>query len=204
MAVRDETRTFELIGGHPALDFVNTLDWRFRDEGTEELLSSYDDLLRFVTQAELLTSKQVRQVLRSADETREAQALVSCRELRETAAEIFYAALDGRNPSNTSLRKLNAFLSDARSHQQPAWSASGLSWQWAADELNAELPLWILSLSVVELLESDELKRLSACEDPACRWLFLDTSKNHTRRWCTMKICGNRMKARRFKAQHRD
>jgi len=35
-----------------------------------------------------------------------------------------------------------------------------------------------------------------------CRWLFLDTSKNHTRRWCDMKVCGNRIKARRFKALH--
>jgi predicted RNA-binding Zn ribbon-like protein len=47
------------------------------------------------------------------------------------------------------------------------------------------------------------MSMLRECGNPECRWLFLDTSKNHTRRWCDMKICGNRMKARRFKAQHR-
>jgi predicted RNA-binding Zn ribbon-like protein len=78
-----------------------------------------------------------------------------------------------------------------------------LAWQFAQSTSLPELPLWLLSLSAAELMTSDEMDLLRACGDPECRWLFLDTSKNHTRRWCDMKICGNRMKARRFKAQHR-
>jgi predicted RNA-binding Zn ribbon-like protein len=52
-------------------------------------------------------------------------------------------------------------------------------------------------------MTSEAVDRVHSCHDPECRWLFLDTSKNHTRRWCDMKLCGNRMKARRFKAQRK-
>jgi predicted RNA-binding Zn ribbon-like protein len=62
--------------------------------------------------------------------------------------------------------------------------------------------LWALALRVEALMTGERLQALRECGNPECRWLFLDTSKNHTRRWCDMKICGNRMKARRFKALH--
>ncbi len=198
-----QDRPFELIAGHPALDLVNTLDWRFRDEGPEELLASYDDLLRFSAQSGLLTSKQIRQILRSATESAAAEALVACRELREAAAEILYAAVDDRTPAASQIKTMERHFKEAREHQQFAWSGSRLVWEWPASETGAELPLWMLSQSTARLLISEEMRRLRACEKLDCRWLFLDTSKNHTRRWCDMKICGNRMKARRFKAQHK-
>jgi predicted RNA-binding Zn ribbon-like protein len=197
-----QDRPFELIAGHPALDLVNTLDWRFRDDGPEELLASYNDLLRFAAQSRLLTAKQIRQMVRTSTESADADALVQCRELREAAAEILYAAVDDRTPAASQIKILDRCFKEARSHQRLAWSGSRLAWEWPASEYRPELPLWILSLSVARLAVSDDLHRLRACEKPDCRWLFLDTSKNHTRRWCDMKLCGNRMKARRFKAQH--
>jgi predicted RNA-binding Zn ribbon-like protein len=197
-----QDRPFQLIAGHLALDLVNTLDWRFRDDGPEELLASYNDLLRFSTQSGLLTAKQIRQIFRSSTESAAADALVACRELREAAAEILYAAVDDRTPSALQIKILERCFKEARSHQRLAWSGSRLAWEWPASEYGPELPLWMLSLSTARFLISDDMHRLRACEKPDCRWLFLDTSKNHTRRWCDMKICGNRMKARRFKAQH--
>jgi predicted RNA-binding Zn ribbon-like protein len=200
----DLSRTFQLVAGHTALDLVNTLDWRFRDNGPEELLASYDDLLRFAAQSELLAPKQIRQVLRATAESAAADALVSTRELREAAAEVLYASLDGRDPVARSLKTLERLFKEARAHQHLALREPRLRWEWTAGEDAAELPLWMLSLSVASLMISDDMHRLRACESPECRWLFLDTSKNHTRRWCDMKLCGNRMKARRFKAQHKD
>src|ERR1700758_1316739 len=97
-----EPRSFELIAGHPALDLVNTLDWRFRDVGPEELLESYGDLLYFAEQSGLLDTKQARRLRREADETKAGRVLSATRELREAAAEIFYAELDGRNPGAAS------------------------------------------------------------------------------------------------------
>jgi predicted RNA-binding Zn ribbon-like protein len=197
-----DVRRFELIAGDPALDLVNTLDWRFRDEGTEELLASYDDLLGFCLQSELLTAKQVRQIARSASQRDEADALVSCRQLREASAEIFYAAVDQRVPTSSSMKISERFFKEAQSRRRLVFSSPQCRWELPASDPSPDLPVWLLSLSVERLLISGGVERLRDCGNPDCRWLFLDTSKNHTRRWCDMKICGNRMKARRFKAQH--
>jgi predicted RNA-binding Zn ribbon-like protein len=201
MSSASRDRAFELIAGHPALDLVNTLDWRFRDNGPEELLASYDDLLRFAAQSNLVTGKQIRAMLRHSTQAAAASALISCRELREAAAEIFYASVDSQTPPASQIKSIERFFKQAREHQLLSWSGSRLAWEWAED--GPDLPVWMLSVSTARLMLSDEMRLLRACEKPDCRWLFLDTSKNHSRRWCDMKICGNRMKARRFKAQHR-
>jgi predicted RNA-binding Zn ribbon-like protein len=196
-------RIFELVGGHPVLDLVNTLDWRFRDGLPEEFLESYGDLLRFTEQSQLLTPRQTRHLLRSANQSAAERTLASVRELREAAAEVFYAVLDGRNPVSAPVKSLETSFKAARRHQNLMWSGSRLTWGWQETTAAPELPLWLLSLSVVRLMTSDVMQQLRACNNTECRWLFLDTSKNHTRRWCEMRICGNRMKARRFKAQRR-
>ena len=186
---------FELIAGHPALDLVNTLDWRFRKEGPEESLKSYDDLLRFAQECGMLKPAQIRQLRH----VRGAQVLARCIELREAIAEILYARLDGRSPAAASLRTLERSIQAARREQQLRWKEEQLEWHWR--ENDAELPLWALSLSASDLMISEAVDGVRACANQECRWLFLDTSKNHSRRWCDMKVCGNRMKARRFKAQ---
>jgi predicted RNA-binding Zn ribbon-like protein len=71
-------------------------------------------------------------------------------------------------------------------------------------ERNAEIPLWMLAQAAGDLLVSTDAEHIKDCGDPTCRWLFLDLSKNHTRRWCDMKTCGNRMKARRHHARFQE
>ena len=198
-----QSRSFELIAGHPALDLVNTLDWRFRDNGSEELLAGYDDLLAFAAQSAILSPKQLRQLVRTGNDSASAQAVVACRELREATAEIFYVAVDNRTPPTSQVKIVEKYFKEARGRQRLVWTGSRLAWEWPASEWDPDLPLWILSVSAGRLMLSEDMRLLRACEKPDCRWLFLDTSKNHTRRWCDMKICGNRMKARRFKAQHK-
>ncbi len=193
---------FELIGGHPALDLVNTLDWRFRETGTEELLANYDDLIRFVEQSGMIAAPQARR-LRSVAEERAARiVMTAARELREAAANILYAAVDGTNPQASSLAKLEDSFKEAGRRLELRWTGSKLARELPQSPALPGLPLWLLSLATAEFVTSDEMSLLRECGNPECRWLFVDTSKNHTRRWCDMKICGNRMKARRFKAQH--
>ena len=191
---------FQLVAGHPALDFINTLDWRFRESGPEELLESYDHLLRFIEQSKMLSAKQT-QLLYRTSKSAGARVLDACTELREAMAEVSYAWLDGRSPSAAPLRTLELHFKAARLQQRLCWKGSQLEWSWSGMEAEAELPLWLLSLAASDLMVSDAVQRVRACDNEECRWLFLDTSKNHTRRWCDMKVCGNRMKARRFKAQ---
>jgi len=201
MSPSDLKPPYQLIAGHPSLDFVNTLDWRFREEGTEELLSSYEDLLRFAEQSKMLSTRQERQLLRTTSNVAGTRVLKRSTELREAMAEVFYAQVDGLEPSDASLRTLEQFFKAARLNQKLCWKDSRVA--WAEMESEAELPLWLLSLDTSDLMTSDAIHKLRACDVPDCRWLFLDTSKNHARRWCDMKICGNRMKARRFKARQK-
>jgi predicted RNA-binding Zn ribbon-like protein len=200
---RPETKTsFELIGGHPAPDLVNTLDWRFRDTGSEELISNYADVVRFIEQSGMIGAGDARTLLRSAPENRGERIVTAIRELREALAEILYAGVSGTSPRVSSVRKVEACFNDARAQQQLHWEKDRLVWE-LPQPVSVAVPFWVLSLSAGQFVTSDQMQLLRECGNDECRWLFLDTSKNHTRRWCDMKICGNRMKARRFKAQHR-
>ena len=193
---------FQLVAGHAVLDLVNTLDWRFRETGPEELLQGYDDLLRFAEQSGMLPQRQARRLSGIVSSRSGARIVQSTKELREALAHVFYEILDRRSPSPASLKTLQAFFEEARNQQKLYWNGSTLEFNWSDSEDEPALPLWILSLAASELVTSETMYRLRACDSPDCRWLFLDTSKNHTRRWCYMKLCGNRMKARRFKAHH--
>jgi predicted RNA-binding Zn ribbon-like protein len=194
---------FELCGGHPALDLVNTLDWRFRHGEQEELLPGYAALLRFMEESGLLTAKEARRLQRLAGATAGKQVLEQCIELREALAHVFYAALDGGSPEPAQIRILERYFKLAQGHQKLRWKKAGLGWKWPELDEDPETPLWLLSSSASGLMLSDDAEKVRACDNPECRWLFLDTSKNHTRRWCDMRLCGNRMKARRFKAQRK-
>jgi predicted RNA-binding Zn ribbon-like protein len=203
MKLEKQVRNFQLIAGQPALDLVNTLDWRFRAGEPEELLASYGDLVGFAAQLNLLTARQARQLLRAASEKASASVLGAARELREALAAVLYATKDGRKPGAGPVKTLERCFNVAHAHRELGWDAGRLQWSWTDAEGAPDLPLWQIALSAEQLITSDELASVRECGDPECRWLFLDTSKNHTRRWCDMKLCGNRMKARRFKAQRR-
>jgi predicted RNA-binding Zn ribbon-like protein len=199
---------FDLSGGHPVLDFINTLDQRFQTTRPVERLTEYGDLLRFAQQTQLLDAAQVRRLAVSVEPAAGAQALRSARQLREALAATLYGNLEGRIPSADDLQTLARHFQETLKHRQLRWQASatahggaGMSWQWGADEKHAELPVWMLAEAASELVLSAAMERVRACGAETCRWLFLDTSKNHTRRWCNMKVCGNRMKAQRFHAR---
>lgn len=202
MIAKDQKRSFQLIAGNPALDLVNTLDWRFRESGAEELLPDYQQLVDFAEESALLDAKRARQLKRNADSSAANRVLEQVRALREVLADLIYAGLDGVDASSTSMQTLEKFLREARAQARLVRNGTRLQWDWAGAESKAEFPLWLLTRAASRLMLSENVEKVRACANPECRWLFLDTSKNHTRRWCDMKLCGNRMKARRFKALH--
>jgi predicted RNA-binding Zn ribbon-like protein len=194
---------FELCGGHPALDLVNSLGDRFLPGHTLERLTDYGTLLRFTVDVGLLDSRRARQ-LAQADGVLAERAVRAARELREALAAALYAHVEGRAIPAPELRTLERWFQRAARHRElSAPRADGaLQWDWGRFGNRVELPVWLLAQSAAELVTSTSLSHVSACGDPTCAWLFLDTSRNHSRRWCDMKVCGNRMKARRFQARH--
>ena len=203
------TTLFDLAGGHPALDLVNSLDNRFRADGPNEMLASYPDLLRFAAESGLLNPQRLHALGEVAGSEAAIEALHAVRELREATAGVCYALVEGKTPPPGDIRTLERCFLAADQHRELCWRSpphdpkarANITWQWRRAESNPSLPIWMLSQAVAELLLSDRVSQIKTCDVETCRWLFLDTSKNHTRRWCNMKVCGNRMKARRFQAR---
>ena len=129
------------------------------------------------------------------------RVLASAAELREALAAVLYARIDGGKPAAGQVEILEKHFHAAALHRRLRSGESHLDWSWSGVEQQAEIPLWKLAQAASDLLLSSDAERVKDCGDPTCRWLFLDLSKNHTRRWCDMKTCGNRMKARRHQAR---
>jgi predicted RNA-binding Zn ribbon-like protein len=194
------SKPFQLFAGHPALELVNTLDLRF-SANPLDLLPTYADLLRFAAQLRLLPAEQARKLGRTVRDNDGRRVLASVIELREALAAVLYTWADGGKSADGQVKILETQFHAAALHRSLRSSDERLVWSWSGFEQQAELPLWKLAQSASDLLVSEDANRVKACGDPACRWLFLDVSKNHTRRWCDMKTCGNRMKARRHQAR---
>jgi predicted RNA-binding Zn ribbon-like protein len=194
------SKPFTLVAGHPALELVNTLDFRF-SANPQDLIPAYADLLRFAVQLRLLPAEHARKLGRSVREDDAQRVLTSAVELREALAAIFYAWIDDAKVVDSPLGILETHFHAAALHRTLRKSGDHLVWSWSGFEQHPEIPLWKLAQSASDLSVSQDAHRVKACGDPACRWLFLDLSKNHTRRWCDMKTCGNRMKARRHQAR---
>jgi predicted RNA-binding Zn ribbon-like protein len=191
---------FKLYAGHPGLELINTLDMRFTQEPVE-LLPTYRELLRFCAQVELLTQEQARRLAHSV-QARDAQKVLSAaKELREALSAYVYGRIDRTRTLGEPLPILERHFHDAALHRTLQTDDARLGWTWSGVEHEPEFPLWRLAQESEDLLMSHAPEQTKECGDPSCRWLFLDTSKNHTRRWCDMKTCGNRMKARRFQAK---
>jgi predicted RNA-binding Zn ribbon-like protein len=121
--------------------------------------------------------------------------------LRETLADIFYRRVEGASPSAASLEKLEGYLRDEERQRKLKWVGDRAEWAWSHAEDDVRIPLWLMEEAARELLFSADMERVGRCCSADCGWLYVDTSKNHSRRWCNMKGCGNRMKARRHQAR---
>lgn len=193
---------FELIAGNVCLDFANTLDDRHTKP--KELLNSYVDLARFGEDAGLLTESRVNRLFeRSYREPEEAEKVLGwARELREAIHDVFWAVINKRAAPAAALARLNADSQSAAAHLRLVPVGEGFEWRF--DDLGSfDGILWPLARAATELLASDQLRFVRACQSKDCEWFFLDTSKNHHRRWCDMTKCGNRAKVRRFYARQK-
>jgi len=192
---------FEFTGGSLCLDFANTLGGtRARPR---EHLKSYLDLIAWGRQADVLTDGDARQLAQlAAQHPRDAaRALAKAVAVRELLYRILSSVIDGSRASQEDLASLNAALSRALDRLRIAAHADGFGWTWATDGDALDRMLWPVMRSAADLLVSGELRRARRCASEACNWLFLDTSRNRSRRWCDMRSCGNREKARRYYAR---
>ncbi len=196
---------FELIADNVCLDFINTLDNRPSGQPTE-LLKRFSDVVRFCEQSGLLPHAEAARVIERSHGAPNAaeQTLRSARELREALFVVFMAVVECKKIPGDSLARVNGAIQYAAQHSRLAPAKSGFEWEFdpvASPERPFDPILWPIARAAAELLASGELALVRICSADTCQWLFLDTSKNHHRRWCSMKICGNRAKAQKFYAR---
>jgi predicted RNA-binding Zn ribbon-like protein len=201
-------KPFKFRGGVLCLDFVNTLAWRFTDHPVEYLLS-YENLLTWGRQADLLAPDETKALSgRAATDREEARAMLSrALALREAIHEVFSAAIAGKPQDEGTLSALNGELSGALSRLRVVRGEGG-SYIWAWDRggeegggPSLERPLWAVARSAAELLTSSKLGRVKVCAGEGCGWMFLDESRNASRRWCDSRDCGNRERVRKHLAR---
>jgi predicted RNA-binding Zn ribbon-like protein len=195
----------KLVGGRLAIDFANTVN-RHQPEVEGERLRSYPALVAWGRHAGAISKEVTSRLLAVGQEDPEAAeaALHRAVDLREGLFRLFMATTYGEGPDPEDLSLLNATLSQALSHLRLTPEADALLLDWAEDDPCLERVLWPVVRSAGEVLSSPEdLSRLRHCAGEDCDWIFLDQSRNRSRRWCDMADCGNRAKARRFYAQRR-
>ena len=199
------TAELKLIGGDLALDFTNTAGWR-GEPMIKGVLGDYVDLVAWADHVGALDQRQIRSLLRQAGakRTRAQAAYRQAIALREALHRTFGALAAGRSVEPIDLALINAVVREAHQHLRLHPDGDCLSWRWHDIDKALELPIWMVARSAVELLTSDKLSRVRECEGDKCDWLFLDASKNKSRRWCDMANCGNRAKARRNYAKRRE
>ena len=201
---RHEVKNLKRVGGTVCLDFANTVNHR-RGEEYEEVLRDYEDLVVWSGHTGILTERQTEALLRGASRkpAEAKRAYTRAIELREGLYRTFSAWSRGRPVDPTDLDRLNAVLSKALSHLRLESQNGGFAWAWQGVDGELNLPAWVVARSAAELLSSERLPFVHECAGDNCGWLFLDVSRNHSRRWCDMADCGNRAKARRHYARNR-
>jgi predicted RNA-binding Zn ribbon-like protein len=187
------------LAGEIGLAFANTAAWH-ASARPEEGLKSYRDLVEWCRRAELLDPARATALLREA-RRRPASASAVLRRavgLREAIYRIVVSLLRHVAPDRGDLTVFNRAMGAALHHAHVAPGRGGLIWRWAEDGRALDAMLWPIVGSAADLLTSERRGRIGQCaDDRGCGWLFLDTTRNHSRRWCEMGDCGNRAKARR-------
>lgn len=203
-----------MVGGHQALDLVNTVEPRLPVTGRHEHLAAPGDLLVWAGRAAMITAPEARAVADawSAAPAAASAALASVIQIREALATTLSAIISSDTAcpdTQPALEHLSLRWAAAAARSQLMLNSLDQSGGTAARLVVGSAPALLIpdraAQSAVELLCEADLTRLGICppEQHGCGWLFLDRSRNGSRRWCTMGDCGTHAKARRLTERRR-
>jgi len=193
-----------VLGGVLCLDFANTIDGRL-SESPEEFINKYEDLVGWAFHVGLVDDREREALLSKAKSRRsECAALFErCLELREAIYLVFRAIARSEAPVSHDLSRIGHEYAPGLRWARLVPRGANWAWSWSGDDETTH-PLWALADSAVELLSHGDVSRVKECLGAHdCGWLYYDTSRNRTRRWCSMEGCGSRVKMRRHYARRK-
>lgn len=197
-----------LVGGHLCLDFANTVGPRRPHPGEmqNDYVPGYIELVTWGVHAGLITAAQRRHLVAQAESNPRAARVISrqARQLREAIYETVAAVATGETPTSQALSVIQRDYIAALRHAQLRTSHDRILWWWP-ERGPLDHMLWPIARSATDLLLSAQLSRVRQCagDDGQCGWLFIDATKNGTRRWCSMRTCGGQIKSQRQAARRR-
>ena len=186
-----------LVGGHVALDFINTAEQRGHP-AAEDVLRAPADLRAWGRRLGLLATGASAGD-KNGDESGELARAVGARELLHA---LFVARINGAEPTRAQLAELSSLAAEAQAAARLEAAGYGrVEWRWAKSDLASVRHVAVTS--AIELLRAEPTARLRQCPGDHCGWLFLDTSKRGNRRWCSMRECGQEAKDEQRRASRR-
>ena len=196
--------TLSLVAGNLALDFTNTESGRGGDEHLDHLQTA-GDLVAWAVHAKIIGEKNAALARRIVkDQNKLSRHLVARgRFLRETIYRINSNIVVGKPPARKLLHSLAATHAEMLATATLTPHEDNYGWAWHP---KAELVAAILgpvTLSALNLLVDADFSRIKQCRGNHCGWLFYDSTKNKSRQWCDMSVCGNRAKASALRARMR-
>ena len=193
----------DLIGNSAALDFTNTVH-NYGADCMRDELTSYEDWVKWSERVGAVDGEAARGLLAeaAARPRKAAQALEQARDMRRLIYDVFSAIHEGGNPKAAQLEILNDAASEAGRLGTLTRIGEQYVRRWSGTDLAR--PIWPVIIDAIHLLQSDQLDRLRLCAAGNCTWLFVDKTKNRSRRWCEMGTCGNREKSRKHYRKTRD
>ncbi|MEQ1523411.1 MAG: CGNR zinc finger domain-containing protein [Aestuariivirga sp.] len=196
--------TLSLVAGKLALDFTNTESGRGGAEHLDHLQTA-DDLVAWAAHAKIIGEKDAalaRRIIKDQDKL--ARHLVARgRFLRETIYQINSNIVTGKPPAVKLLHGLTAIHAEMLATATLTPQGDNYEWAWhSRAELTAAI-LGPITLSALDLLLHANFSRIKQCHGNHCGWLFYDSTKNKSRQWCDMSVCGNRAKASALRARIR-
>jgi predicted RNA-binding Zn ribbon-like protein len=200
METPDHIPRMPLVGGNLALDYINTRGGQPRPPADDETLQDYNHLVAWAWHAGILTEAEAhrlrRQARRNPDDAQHTYQRAV--QLRSSLYELFTAVAIGQPPPGRCLTALRSEEAEALTRADLVGDDGGFAWSWAHDK-ELGRPLWPIMHAAVALLTAGPLQRVKRCD--GCQWLFIDESKNRSRRWCSMQDCGTDQKIRRYLAR---
>ncbi|MGH2788445.1 MAG: CGNR zinc finger domain-containing protein [Actinomycetota bacterium] len=200
METADYIAEQRLLGGHPALDFVNSGDGEGGPEYVE-CLRTYEDLVAWAHRAGIVTEAAGDGLIAEASRrpAEADQVLRRALRIRDDLDRLFRAIATRGSPPRAAVRHLGDAHAEALAHAKLIQDGGRFTWSWSEGRDLREV-LWRVVHTATELATSEALGRVKVCA--GCRWLFCDASKNHSRRWCAMEDgCGSEAKMKKYVAR---